>query len=155
FGAVAGASIFVLIGTRFRPTFDRWTFTRHLSTASRITANLLGSVHSVGPVFLCSIAIQLLTVTAAWCCIKAIAAPVGLLQVLFLMPPVLLISTIPVSIAGWGVRETSMIAAFAFAGLAEGDGLTLSILYGASSFIVGVAGGIVWIMSGLRMRSFE
>jgi hypothetical protein len=48
-----------------------------------------------------------------------------------------------------------MIAAFAFAGLAQSDGLTLSILYGATSFVVGVIGGIVWIASGLRGRSFD
>ena len=71
------------------------------------------------------------------------------------MPPVLLISTIPISIAGWGVRESSMIAAFALAGLAQSDGLTLSILYGATSFVVGVIGGMVSIASGLRVRSFD
>jgi uncharacterized membrane protein YbhN (UPF0104 family) len=95
----------------------------------------------------------LLTIAAAWCCIKAIAAPVGFAQVLILLPPVLLISTIPISIAGWGVRESSMIAAFAYAGLAESDGLTLSILFGATTFVVGLVGGIVWIVSGLKISS--
>ena len=47
-----------------------------------------------------------------------------------------------------------MIVAFAYAGLAQSDGLTLSILFGAASFIVGMAGGIIWIASGLRLRSF-
>jgi hypothetical protein len=70
------------------------------------------------------------------------------------MPPVILIATVPV-IAGWGVRESSMIAAFAYAGLAQSGGLTLSILFGAASFIVGVAGGIIWIVSGLRLGSFD
>jgi uncharacterized membrane protein YbhN (UPF0104 family) len=102
----------------------------------------------------CSIAIHLLTVAAAWCCIKAVAAPISFAQVLFLMPPVLLIATVPVSIAGWGVRESSMIVAFAYAGLAQGDGLTLSLLFGAATFVVGVAGGILWMASGLWTRSF-
>jgi Na+/H+-dicarboxylate symporter len=73
---------------------------------------------------------------------------------MFLVPPVLLISSVPISIAGWGVRETSMIAAFGFAGLAGDDGLVLSVLFGAASFVVGAIGGIVWIGSGLRIRSF-
>ncbi|PYV93910.1 MAG: lysylphosphatidylglycerol synthetase family protein, partial [Acidobacteria bacterium] len=104
FGAIAGAWIFVLIGTRFRQFFDRWNLTRHLSAASQVTASLCGSLHSIGPIIACSIAIHLLTITAAWCCIKAISASATFPQVLFLMPPVLLISTVPVSIAGWGVR---------------------------------------------------
>lgn len=98
--------------------------------------------------------IHLLTISAAWCCAKAVAAPVGFAHVLLLMPPVLLIATVPISIAGWGVRESSMIAAFAYAGLAESDGLTLSILFGAASFIIGIVGGIVWISSGFRTATF-
>jgi hypothetical protein len=31
----------------------------------------------------------------------------------------------------------------------------LSILFGAAGFVVGIIGGIVWIVSGLRLRSFE
>jgi len=152
FGTVAGAVIFVLIGTRFRQLLDRWTLTQHLSAASRVAATLCGSFHSI-PVFAYSIAIHFVTIAAAWCCIKTIALPVSFPQVLFLMPPVLLVSTIPISIAGWGVRESSMIVAFAFAGLAQSDGLALSILFGAASFVVGAAGGIVWIASGRRIRS--
>ena len=153
-GAVAGAVIFVLIGTRFRRLLDRWTLTRHLSAASRVAATLCGSFHSIVPIFVYSIAIHFVTIAAAWCCIKTIALPVSFAQVLFLMPPVLLVSTVPISIAGWGVRESSMIVAFAFAGLAQSDGLALSILFGAASFVIGVAGGIVWIASGRRIRSF-
>ncbi len=152
FGAVAGAVIFVLIGTRFRQLLDRWTLTQHLSAAARVAATLCGSFHSI-PIFAYSIAIHFVTIAAAWCCIKTIALPVSFPQVLFLMPPVLLVSTIPISIAGWGVRESSMIVAFAFAGLAQSDGLALSILFGAASFVVGAAGGIVWIASGRRIGS--
>jgi uncharacterized protein (TIRG00374 family) len=152
FGTVAGAVIFVLIGTRFRQLLDRWTLTQHLSAASRVAATLCGSFHSI-PIFAYSIAIHFVTIAAAWCCIKTIALPVSFPQVLFLMPPVLLVSTIPISIAGWGVRESSMIVAFAFAGLTQSDGLALSILFGAASFVVGAAGGIVWIASGRRIRS--
>jgi glycosyltransferase 2 family protein len=150
-GAVAGTSIFLLIGTHFRQSLDRWPLARHLSAASRVAASLCGSRRASSVIFACSVAIHLLTIAAAWCCIKAIAAPVSFAQVLILLPPVLLISTIPISIAGWGVRESSMIAAFAYAGLAESDGLTLSILFGATIFVVGLAGGIVWIVSGLRI----
>ena len=119
FGAVLGTSVFIMIGTHFRQIFDRWALTRHLSAASRVAAALCSSLRSMSIILTCSIAVHFLTIAAAWCCIKAIAAPVTFLQALFLMPPVLLISTIPISIAGWGVRESSMIAAFAFAGLAQ------------------------------------
>jgi uncharacterized protein (TIRG00374 family) len=150
-GVITGTLVFVLIGQRFRQLFDRWMLTRHLAAAARISAALCSSRSDAAIVFACSVAIHLITAAAAWCCAKAIASPVSFAQILFLMPPVLLIATLPVSIAGWGVRESSFMFAFAHAGLAQTDGLVISILFGAASFVVGMAGGIVWIAHGLRL----
>src|SRR6516225_6038310 len=154
-GVIAGTLVFVLIGQRFGQWFDRWMLTRHLAAASRITAALCSSHRSAAIVFACSVTIHLITVAAAWCCAKAVASPVSFAQILFLMPPVLLVATLPVSIAGWGVRESSLMFAFAYAGLAQNDGLAISILFGAASFIVGLVGGIVWIAYGLQLRTVK
>lgn len=54
---------------------------------------------------------------------------------------------LPISIAGWGVREATMMVAFGYAGLAQTDGTIVSLLFGASSFIVGAIGGLIWILS--------
>jgi uncharacterized protein (TIRG00374 family) len=153
-GAIAGPLIVLLAGTHFDRWLRRWTITRHLASAAEAAAKTCRSLRSATIVIGCSILIHLLTISAALCCVKAVAAPVGFAHVLFLMPPVLLIATVPISIAGWGIRESSMIAAFTYAGLAEGDGLTLSILFGAVSFIIGMVGGIVWISSGFRTTTF-
>jgi len=45
------------------------------------------------------------------------------------------------------VREATMMVAFGYAGLAQTDGTVVSILFGAVFFIVGGAGGLVWIFS--------
>jgi hypothetical protein len=153
-GAIAGPLLVLLAGTYFARWHRRWTITRHLAAAAEAALKICRSLRSAGIVIGCSIMIHLLTISAAWCCVRAVAAPVGFAHVLFLMPPVLLITTVPISIAGWGVRESSMIAAFAYAGLAESDGLTLSILFGAVTFVIGIVGGIVWISSGFRTATF-
>jgi uncharacterized membrane protein YbhN (UPF0104 family) len=154
-GAIAGPLIVLLTGTHFDRWLRRWTVTRHVAAAAEAAARTCRSLRSAAIVIGCSIVIHLLTISAAWCCAKAVAAPVGFAHVLFLMPPVLLIATVPISIAGWGVRESSMIAAFAYAGLPESDGLTLSVLFGAASFAIGIIGGIVWISSEFRTRTFD
>jgi len=154
-GVIAGALVFVLVGQRFRQWFDRWMLTRHLAAASRITAGLCSSRRDAAIVLACSVAIHLITAAAAWCCAQAIASPVSFAQILFLMPPVLLIATLPVSVAGWGVRESSFMFAFAHAGLAQTDGLVISMLFGATSFIVGMLGGILWIAHGLQLRPVQ
>jgi hypothetical protein len=69
---------------------------------------------------------------------------------LFMVPPVILIATVPVSIAGWGVREGSMIVAFAYAGLPQSDGLVVSVLIGITFFIIGAIGGLIWVAGGMR-----
>ena len=74
-------------------------------------------------------------------------APVSFAQVFLLVPPVMLITLMPISIAGWGVREATMGLAFGFAGLAANEGVNVSLLFGAVFFIVGAVGGLVWILS--------
>jgi uncharacterized membrane protein YbhN (UPF0104 family) len=68
-------------------------------------------------------------------------------QVFQLVPPVMLITLLPISIAGWGVREATMGLAFGYAGLATAEGVNVSLLFGCVSFIIGAFGGLVWIVS--------
>ena len=89
----------------------------------------------------------------AWSAAMAAHAAIDFVHVLFLILPVMLIATIPVSIAGWGVRESAMVLAFSYAGLAESDGLIVSILFGIVNLAAGAIGGIVWVASGYRWRS--
>jgi hypothetical protein len=97
----------------------------------------------------------MITVIVAWAAAMAAHIFVEPSQVFLLIPPVILIATIPVSIAGWGVRESAMVLAFSYAGLAESDGLIISILLGATTFAVGAIGGIVWMTSGYRWHSVK
>ena len=94
-----------------------------------------------------SILVHVLTVVIAWCVVQSIAAPVSFGQVFQLIPPVMLITMLPISIAGWGLREAIMGLAFGYAGLIANEGVNVSLLFGAVSFIVGAIGGLVWIFS--------
>ena len=66
---------------------------------------------------------------AAYLIAQSLSIEVSVLDCLVLIPPVILITTLPISIAGWGVREGAMVAAFAFVGVAEGDAFVMSILF--------------------------
>ena len=96
-----------------------------------------------------------MTVMVAWGAAMAAHAAVDFVHALFLILPVMLIATIPISIAGWGVRESAMVLAFSYAGLAESDGLIVSILFGVVNLAVGAIGGVVWVASGYRWRSVK
>jgi uncharacterized membrane protein YbhN (UPF0104 family) len=154
FGALAAAAIFVGLGTTHIRVAEKWWLTRHLATAARLAWRLCRSVTGMR-VAIMSLSIHLLTVLAAWGAAKAAHVPVEFAYVLFLFLPVLLVATVPISIAGWGVRESAMILAFSYAGLAEGDGLIVSILYGICCLVIGAIGGIVWVASGYRWNSIK
>jgi uncharacterized membrane protein YbhN (UPF0104 family) len=94
-----------------------------------------------------SLVVHVLTAVIAWCVVRSIAAPVEFGQIFQLVPPVMLITMLPISIAGWGVREATMGLAFGYAGLMSNEGVNVSLLFGAVSFLVGIFGGLVWILS--------
>lgn len=73
---------------------------------------------------------------------------VDLLDCIVLIPPVILITTIPISIAGWGLREGAMVTMFAFVGVTQGDAFVLSILFGVFSLVLSLPAGLVWLASG-------
>ena len=153
-GTLLGALFFLLLGIEHLRALERWWFTRHLAAASHVAWRLCQSVSGIRVAML-SIAIHLMTVMAAWCAAVAAHAVIDFAHVLILVLPVMLIATIPVSIAGWGVRESAMVLAFSYAGLAESDGLIVSILFGAVSLAVGTIGGIVWVAGGFQWRSIK
>ncbi len=78
--------------------------------------------------------------------------PVGALDCLVLIPPVILIMTLPISIAGWGVRETAMVTAFGFIGVSGNSALVLSILFGLVTTATALPGGLFWLSGEGRRR---
>ena len=81
---------------------------------------------------------------------------ITLMDCLLLFPPVLLIQTVPISVAGWGVREGAMVALFSLIGIAAESILALSILYGLILILINLPGVVLWVMSGrVNMKDAE
>jgi uncharacterized membrane protein YbhN (UPF0104 family) len=151
-GALFAAAVFLSLGHPRLTIMERWWPTRHLATTSRLAWKLCTS--SAAPrVAAIAVAVHLFTVLEMWAAARSVHASVGLVQTLFVVLPVILVATIPISIAGWGVRESAMVMAFSYAGLAESDGLIVSLIYGATTLAIGAAGGIVWVTSGHKWSS--
>lgn len=155
-GCIVGPAVFVACGYLRWALLERWWLTQHFVSAAQIARGLLTTRTGI-LVLAFSVAIHMSTVLTAFCAARSVAAPFELVYSLLLLPPVALISTVPISIAGWGVRESTMVLAFAYAGLPEGDGLLVSVLLGVAMFAVGVVGGIMWLLGPetLRMSSLS
>jgi glycosyltransferase 2 family protein len=145
--ALAAGAGFLVVGRLPWPWLKRWWGTHHIHACSVIANRVLFSRQHGPVVATTSVMVHVLTVVIAWCIVKSIAAPVSFPQVFQLIPPVMLITMLPISIAGWGLREATMGLAFGYAGLMASEGVNVSLLFGAVSFMVGACGGLVWIFS--------
>ena len=69
---------------------------------------------------------------------------------LVLIPPVLLATMLPLSFAGWGVREGAMVALLGTVGVAPGEALALSVAFGLLLLAGSLPGGVIWLVTGNR-----
>lgn len=82
---------------------------------------------------------------SVWLFAMAADMPVALIDCLILMPSVLLLSSLPISFAGWGVREGAIVYLF---GQLTGDSasaLVVSVLVGVASIVTSLPGLILWM----------
>lgn len=154
-GSIGAALAFLALGSLRWNWPQRWAPVRHLTQMARTARAVLFSTRTGTAVMALSLVIQSLTAGMAWCGAHAVDAPLGFFPALALIPPVMLIATVPISVAGWGVREKSLVLAFAYAGLAPGDGFLVSVLLGATMFAMGIVGGFVWLVSGRKTEMDE
>jgi hypothetical protein len=79
--------------------------------------------------------------------------PVSFLDLVLLVPLISLISLIPISIAGWGLREMGAVWLFGLVGLSRADALALSITYGLSLMLSGIPGLYLFLKG--RIQGFS
>jgi uncharacterized protein (TIRG00374 family) len=101
-------------------------------------------------VFFLSLLMQLLAVLSVFLLALGLGMDLPALACLALVPVVLLVSTLPISLAGWGVREGAMVATLGFAGIENSQALALSILFGLALLALSLLGAIFWLVQGRR-----
>jgi glycosyltransferase 2 family protein len=74
---------------------------------------------------------------------RSVDVPLAFIDCLLLVPPALLLTSLPISLAGWGVREGALAGAFALVGAPAADVVTVSILYGLTGPAIGLIYGVV------------
>lgn len=95
------------------------------------------------PVLAASLAMHGMTVVAAWVLARGMGLPIALIDLGVVMPPVLLLTILPVSVAGWGIREGGLVVGLGAFGIASGDALALGLALGLGTLITGLPGGIL------------
>ncbi|WP_404827479.1 lysylphosphatidylglycerol synthase transmembrane domain-containing protein [Ferribacterium limneticum] len=89
-----------------------------------------------------SVVIHIGIATAMFLIACSLQVPMQLGHCLALVPPVMLLTMLPVSLAGWGLREGAMVVAFGQVGIAAPDSFLVSTTFGGVMLFLGLSGGI-------------
>jgi hypothetical protein len=134
---------------------------QHIKVFAEVSAFSESARHFVAnislslPVFIASIATHLLSIAAVKMLGDGVGANVSFYQMLTLIPPVMLLTMLPFSMAGWGVREGSMIFALAYAGVPQEQAFAISILLGLVSLFVSLPGGLVMLYAPAKLGKMQ
>lgn len=126
--AISILAMFVLIPSQIH-TLKNLKLIRDIYHLSQILVMQLRSKQVFMLLFLGVIA-NFLTIYAIYYIARALDLPIQLIDLLGIMPAILLITLLPISFAGWGLREGAMIGFLLFLGLSKTAILALSVLYG-------------------------
>jgi uncharacterized protein (TIRG00374 family) len=107
-----------------------------------------------GPIAMAlSIGIQLLVGFSVFLLFQSVGQSVAFVAVLYLFAFVQLLSMLPISFAGWGLREGAMVVAFQLAGVPPESALGISILFGLCLLVSSLPGAALWLAQGRRSVS--
>lgn len=71
---------------------------------------------------------------------------IDFVEYVLLVPVIFLLSLIPFSFAGWGVREAAAIWVFSMAGIPKESALAISVGFGVLLLLSGAPGFIAWVL---------
>ena len=143
----AGGLVFLMLLDRLPASLKRWRLVRGLGNLGVDARKVfLAPGHLVRVLFwgvLTHVNISLVVLILG----LGLGLDVTWLDCLTLVPLVLLIMTIPISIGGWGVRETAMVALFGLVGVPAEGALVLSVVFGLVGIAVAIPGGVIWLLT--------
>jgi hypothetical protein len=82
----------------------------------------------------------------------SLGLPLTLGESLTLIPPVVLATTLPLSIGGWGIREAGMVGMLGMVGIPRAGALVLSVQLGLLSVLMSLPAGVLWLLYRKRAR---
>ena len=132
---------------RLPAALSRWRLFRGLSHLAGDTRTLFFSpAWSLGTLAVAVLG-HINLALSLWVLAKGLGLSLGLIDCLVLFPPVILITTLPISIGGLGVRESAMATIFGFVGVAHDSAVLLSLVFFAVSMATALPGGLVFLLS--------
>ncbi|MCG8512466.1 MAG: flippase-like domain-containing protein [Rhodospirillales bacterium] len=135
---------------RLPDRYRRFKLVRGLAHLATDTRTLFFSARKIFKPLAWAMVAHSALVFAVFFIARGLSTEVGIVDCFALFLPVLLITALPISIAGWGVREGGMVFAFGLIGVPGDAALAISVLYGLFTLVLALPAGIVWLGMGIK-----
>jgi uncharacterized protein (TIRG00374 family) len=141
----AGYIVLFAMTGMFGERLDNFRLARLARALSRDARATLLSWSPGGIILVISVVLQTVQIASVYVIAVALGLDVSFAAIMIALPAVLLVSSLPISLAGWGVREQSMVLTLGAVGVAATDALAISVLLGLSWIVIGLPGALVWL----------
>ena len=83
---------------------------------------------------------------ATWAIAQSLSIDFFFYNTLLFIPPILLVSLLPISVGGWGVRELLMVYLLALIGIGKEPALMVSVQLGIWLMVASLPGFYLWLV---------
>jgi uncharacterized membrane protein YbhN (UPF0104 family) len=148
-GVAASGLLGILVIAQFErlpQSWQRLRLMRLVQSLGEATRTIFLRPAAAVPTLLLAIGVQMLMGLTAYLVSQSLAIGLPLLDCLVLMQPVVLLTSLPISIGGWGVRETAVIGLLGLVGVPASAALVLSVELGLLTMVASLPGLVLWFM---------
>jgi uncharacterized protein (TIRG00374 family) len=138
-------TLFFLFMHRLPQNLQRWRVFQIASDISSMALSISGRFAAICYLLFLSLLIQISNVVAIYVIALGLGIHASFLDLLVLVPPVMLLAILPISYAGWGVREGSMALALGMVEIHAEQSVAISICFGLCMIASGLPGAILWL----------
>jgi len=151
-GIIISFGVFGLVSVLFVLDYlpfnlPNWKIIRGLNSLSLSARNAILSRNFGLVLIILSISIHLLSVIVFIALSEGMMLNINWLDMLLIIPLIILFTLIPISFAGWGLREGAMIVGMGYLNVQLEQALALSILYGLLVLVTSIPGGLFWLFN--------
>lgn len=139
--------LFVLIAIHKFEIFNRYKVTRLFYQLSQRFRAIYKTPKRIAQQLGLSVLIHLFSMLAIFGIGHSVGINEPLITYLILIPPAILLTILPISFAGWGVREGALIGLFLLIGVDQTLVLAMSLIYGITLIIAALPGLVFFIKS--------
>jgi len=146
---IVGFSLFYSL--RLLHFLSRWRGIRMFHELSARLHILLNNWRSVCLQLCLGVLIHVLAIFGIYFLGHSVGLVYEMATFMVIIPPAILLTIVPISLAGWGVREGAMIGLFTLLGADKVTVLSMSILYGIVLIVISIPGLYVYITAKPRI----